>query len=237
MEISIASWNIEKCGESSDFTKKAKLDHFIWNCCNELNIDVIFLCEVHSSRVVDFLDYLPQTYPNYQVFSLDGGYSNNYIILINRNLKNIILSETPLTYLNRKLLLINFKDSKDLIKASVTLAHFKSGQNQLTKSQISSTSIELQAMTPERWVILGDMNWCYKNISELNIQNASGSTCWDDQSHAKNSILDWCLYSNSNETIVYPFDVKGYFRETPEIFDMTAPDHRPIIFNITFKLD
>lgn len=49
MAYTVACWNIEKNGQSSEIAKQANVSEFI-NICSNNSIDVFFLCEVHSAR-------------------------------------------------------------------------------------------------------------------------------------------------------------------------------------------
>ena len=77
----IASWNIEKNGQSSADIKQTLVSGFIDYCLNELKVDILFLCEVHSARVDDYASYVASTYPGYTSCGAHGGRSNCYIII------------------------------------------------------------------------------------------------------------------------------------------------------------
>ncbi len=61
MAIIVASWNIEKNGQSSTDIKQGKVSDFLARCCS-YGITVIFLCEVHSSRIADYTSYCASVY-------------------------------------------------------------------------------------------------------------------------------------------------------------------------------
>ncbi|TRV45045.1 MAG: LamG domain-containing protein [Microcystis panniformis Mp_MB_F_20051200_S9] len=222
--IKIASWNIEKNGQSSTLEKQSKVSDFIATCI-ELEITVIFLCEVHSTRVDDYVAFLISTYgETYRVESLPGGYNNAYVFLIRQN-ASIEVNYGQLFALNRAGLILQ---SGELF---CVLAHFKSGQTGLTKNQIENAAEFLQDIGGKsgKWAITGDMNWDYQNCNKLNLPEcALEYTCWSDQTQAKGGILDWCLAGTSTQVI--PWDVENLFNKS--INDMTGPDHRPVVFVI-----
>ena len=84
--ITVASLNIEKTGQSSTQNKQAIVSTFI-DLCWSFNAEVIFLCEVHSARIGDFIGYLNATYGNtYNVNFLEGGQSNAYVVLTSKKI-------------------------------------------------------------------------------------------------------------------------------------------------------
>lgn len=223
MPYVIASWNVEKNGQSSTDIKQAKVIDFIDGCV-KMDVDVIFLCEVHSSRLDDYVAYLTSVYDaEYHVVGLPGGHSNGYIIMT-RKARTIEISGDTLKGLNRGIQLL--KLDNDLV---LCLAHFKSGQTGLTKDQIQNAAIFLDNAMPARWAITGDMNWDYARVGELVVPGGShAGTCWADQTQAKGGILDWCLTGGATE--IAPVDVANLF--PPETNDMSGPDHRPVLFVI-----
>lgn len=226
--ITIASWNIEKNGQSSTPEKQGKVSDFIDTCCKELGITVVFLCEVHSARIEDYTSFLEGVYgANYTVNFLAGGYNNAYVYLIRKDAE-ISASYYQLRGLNRAGLLLQ---NGELF---CVLAHFKSGQTGLTKDQIQQAASSLQSINPAlpTWAITGDMNWDYNNFEQLDLNVlALRYTCWLDQTQAKGGILDWCLASYRID--VHPLDVKNLF--PAEVNNMEGPDHRPIAFTIIWE--
>ncbi len=219
MSLTIASWNIEKNGQSSTLDKQVKVNHFI-DSCVEINIPIIFLCEVHSARVDDYKTYLSTLYKGYNVDSLPGGYSNAYVILTRKNL-SIEISHSNLKGLNREAILIQIDDF------SLILTHFKSGQTNLTKDQLVNASLFLEEISSGRWAIIGDMNWDYSRYNELfNNFKTFAYSCWSDQTQKHGGILDWCLTGQFIKGT--PFDLTTFFSK--EIYDMQGPDHKPVIF-------
>ncbi|MFY0604434.1 MAG: endonuclease/exonuclease/phosphatase family protein [Flavobacteriaceae bacterium] len=226
MPLIVASWNIEKNGKSSDPAKQQKVSEFINLCCVELNVSILFLCEVHSAQIDNYVAFLSSVYgETYDVASLPGGHSNAYVILIQRDLK-IKISHDSLKGLNREGV---FLQSGDI---SIILAHFKSGQTGLTKDQLFQAASALQGgLSSGKWAITGDMNWDYANSATLGLTFPTAAyTCWTDQTQAKGGILDWCLASSTTAVLPLIFDLEVM---PHELFDMTGPDHKPVIFKIT----
>lgn len=225
MSLIIASWNIEKNGKSSTDIKQQKVSTFIDSCCKDLNATVVFLCEVHSAQIENYVSYSESVYgKQYNVYSLKGGHSNAYVVLIQKSAK-IEVGQDSLKGLNRGAIVLNVSD------IYLILAHFKSGQNGLTKDQIQEAANFLQEIGKGsgRWAITGDMNWDYKKANELKCPNgAKPYTCWDDKTQVKGGILDWCLAGS--KTAVSPVDVSKLFPS--EMNDMEGPDHRAVIFSI-----
>jgi hypothetical protein len=231
MGLVVAAFNIEKNGQSSELDKQAKVSEFINFCCtenlsnygmNKLGADIIFLCEVHSARTSDYENSLVHTYSDYSAPSLSGGHSNAYVVLY-RNELGIELEGDQLQGLNRSIVALKVGDLR------LGLAHFKSGQNGLTASQIVNASAWLEEASPGRWAITGDMNWNFQTIGNLGLPGGSHSTtCWDDQTQVSGGILDWCLAGGA--TTVKPLAVQAMFPS--QMFDMTGPDHRPVMFAI-----
>lgn len=227
MELTVASWNIEKNGQSSTFDKQSKVSDFIDQCCNNYQISVIFLCEVHSSRTLDYQSYLTATYgDDYYVNFFDGGYSNAYILLIRKD-TGLNFSYDTLKYMNRKVVIVHKEDE---VIPAVILAHFKSGQTGLTKDQIENAADSLNEMSVNKWAIMGDMNWDYSRVDKLDLGfSVESGSCYRDQTQKSGGILDWCLAGNHVDLI--PIDLTDKFDSS--MFDMTGPDHKPIIFSLT----
>jgi endonuclease/exonuclease/phosphatase family metal-dependent hydrolase len=224
MAYTVACWNIEKNGQSSDIDKQANVSEFIQLCVNN-KIDVIFLCEVHSARVNDYLGFLRQVYQTYSVNSLAGGYSNAYVLLI-RNGVNLAVSQDTLKGLTRGALILHEER-----RFMLCLAHFKSGQTGLTKDQLQEAAKFLDGAQPASWVIIGDMNWDYANRGNLTLPgNTHAHTCWADMTQAKGNILDWCI--TGGLVSAEPWALSNRLATT--MTDMTGPDHRPIIFTFDF---
>ncbi|MGE4480815.1 endonuclease/exonuclease/phosphatase family protein [Acidocella sp.] len=223
MHYVVASWNIEKNGQSSTGIKQQKVSDFI-DFCSSIPVHIIFLCEVHSSRVKDYASHLRNVYGlSYHVESLPGGHSNAYIVMIRKSLKADPMQDR-LKGLNRGAIILQIDN--DLL---LTLAHFKSGQNGLTKDQLQNAAGFLDGAQPGRWAIIGDMNWDYRNKGALTVPGgAHASSCWPDMSQAKGGILDWCLAGGATQ--VEPLDCNSLLSD--ETKDMTGPDHRPVIFTL-----
>ncbi len=216
----IASFNVEKDGQSSTLDKQAQVNFFIEHCCKELCVDLIFLCEIHSARLKDFVEFLATVYGEYRVASFTGGYSNGYVIMAKKTADIDIASQGDLFGLSRPLLLAKAQ-GVNKYTGYVLLAHFKSGGTGLTKKEI-----EFCATFAAKWVLTGDLNYDFKNLTNLNPPGV-GYECWKGKStHAKGGILDWVLASL--DVKVEPVDLTPL--ETT--FDMTGPDHRPIVFDI-----
>lgn len=225
MKLSVAAWNVEKNGQASELDKQTKVSDFIDVCCKKLNVGVLFLCEVHSARIKNYEEFLKSVYgPTYAVYSLPGGYSNAYVILVHNGLRHVI-SRDKLQELNRSAVLV------EIDGFFLGLAHFKSGQTMLTKDQVENFSNALQGMSAGKWALTGDMNWDYKKANQL-VNMPAGSraaTCWADQSQAKGGILDWCVAGSA--TAVEAANMATIF--APQMFDMQGPDHKPVLFGFT----
>jgi hypothetical protein len=219
----IACFNIEKNGQSSFLAKQEKVSEFI-DACTKLKVDVLFLCEVHSARVEDYRNFIASVYGGYYlVFSLPGGHSNAYIVMVKAAVSGDIL-QNPLKGLTRGAVVIRL--GNDL---AVCLAHFKSGQTGLTRDQIEQASAFLDGAFQCRWVIAGDMNWDFANRNQLTLPGGTHAhTCWTDQTQIHGGILDWCLAGGL--ATVEKHDLTKYFR--PEMFAMDGPDHKPILFSV-----
>ncbi|MCP1445890.1 hypothetical protein J3D54_005022 [Pseudomonas sp. GGS8] len=219
----IASFNIEKNGGSSTLEKKAQVDFFISKCCSnkEWNVDLLFLCEVHSAQVNNYASNLAEIYPSYRVAAFTGGYSNAYIVMVSEFAQIEICSQGKLFGLNRDLIAIAATGVNGYT-GYVFLAHFKSGQNGLTKSQLKSCTA-----LGGNWVVTGDMNLDYANVGQVETAGLAYE-CWGgQQTHAKGGILDWVLASA--DVKVTTIDITGLANE----FDMSGPDHRPILFDVS----
>lgn len=227
-QIIVANWNIEKNGQSSDPEKQTKVSEFIAQCC-ENSFHIIFLCEVHSARVDDYLGFLRSVYgENYRVESLPGGHSNAYVLLARKDL-NSEMSYDGLRGLNRSMFLCHVGGS-----IALGLAHFKSGQTGLTKSQIEEGAAFLESFTNNTglWAISGDMNWDYNNLGGLTMPAGShANTCWTDQTQKSGGILDWCAAGRG--VSIVPVDGPSFFHPTLQTMD--GPDHRPVAFALNYK--
>jgi len=223
--ITIAAFNIEKNGQSSDPLKQQKVSEFVAFCCNR-GVDVIFLCEVHSARVGDYVNFLRSVYSeHYACESLDGGYSNAYVVLHKKSV-GFTLSYDQLNHLNRNFLLCTIDG-----KLGVGFAHFKSGQNGLTRNQIENAAEAMHGMFNGLWAIAGDMNWDMSNFNNLNLPAGSHcASCWPDMTQASGGILDWCLAGN--KVTVTP--ANGYTEFHQDFQTMDGPDHRPVLFDLAF---
>lgn len=230
MSVSVASFNVEKTGQASDMGKQTVVSHFLDECVRS-NIQIIFFCEVHSSRTNDYISYIKNVYPNYNVMSFWGGKSNNYVLMWTKAI-SFEISYYQLKGLDRPFVLIyTLKDN--MLCEGVLLAHFKSGQTGLTKSQLTNAANNLAEIFPNgQWAIMGDMNWDKRNVGEVVKGLTSGIlvqsyTCWGDLMTQKSGgILDWCLASTSVRVV--PADLVPY----KDDYNMSGPDHRPIIFNL-----
>lgn len=225
MPLTIATWNIEKNGQSSALDKQTKVSHFIDMECNQLR-DVIFLCEVHSARVDDYANFLRAVYgTHYGVYVLEGGYSNNYVCLIRSGANISDTSYYQLQGLNRAGLMFRWNS------IWVVLAHFKSGQNGLTRNQLQNAADFLESLSPGYWAIMGDMNWDYARLGELAVPiGTHADTMWADQTQVRGGILDWCLAGR--RTGLASTNGYTYFVHYPELINMLGPDHRPVIFKL-----
>ena len=225
--ISIASFNIEKNGQSSELLKQTKVSDFIDYCSNRA-VDLIFLCEVHSARIVDYISHLKEIYgEGYACEFLEGGHSNAYVILARRS-SGFDLSFDGLAGLNRNFLLCHIEN-----KVAIGFAHFKSGQTGLTKDQIEAAADFMNTFTngTGRWAITGDMNWDLHRYSELALPNGShNATCWLDMTQRHGGILDWCLAGSSVQLAA----ANGPNEFNPGFQTMDGPDHRPVLFKIGF---
>lgn len=218
--FTVAVWNIEKNGQSSKDIKQEKVSEFIDSCC-KYGIDVIFLCEVHSTRLKDYNSFIGSVYSafGYKVHAFEGGHSNAYILLV-RSEANVQLSYDELKGLNRKIVLVLING------VYVCLAHFKSGQTGLTKDQLQQAADSLDGLAGSCWMITGDMNWDYSKFDELKRPGgAHAATCWKDQTQAKGGILDWAMAGG--RVALKPV---GESLFSPTMIDMQGPDHRPVVF-------
>jgi hypothetical protein len=225
----IGSFNIEKSGESSVFDKKAQVESFVSSCCSadEWNADLVFLCEVHAALMSKFVEFFKDTYTQYNVISHHGGGSNNYIILSFAFKEIEVASQGNLYGLTRDLVAVEAKNVNHFT-GTILLAHFKSGQNNLTKTQIQAC-VKLGSA----WVATGDLNWTFGNVVKLDVP-ATAHSCWGDMpthksSNGNTAILDWVLASD--DVTVTPVDITQKAAD----FDMEGPDHRPILFDVVNK--
>ena len=225
----IGSFNIEKSGESSTVDKKMQVESFVDSCCNgkEWKADLVFLCEIHSALLDTFVRNFGARYHSYEITSHNGGGSNNYIILKNGFKEIKVVSQGSLFGLNRDLVAVEVQ-SVDGFTGSILLAHFKSGQNGLTKTQIQAC-----AKLGSSWAATGDLNWEYENVGQLDVP-AIAHECWNgmpthESRNGSQAILDWVLASD--DVAVTPVDITG----RADDFDMQGPDHRPILFDVKNK--
>lgn len=233
MPLTVASWNIEKTGLSSQNDKKARVDTFIHRCVQN-TCQVIFLCEVHSAQVENYASFLSETYSTqlYNIISLPGGYSNAYIAMVH-NSAGLTPSEQDMNRLNRGYLLLQHKQNDDIIY-SLLLAHFKSGQTVQTKTQLEQTSnwLNTSSTVTGKWAITGDMNWDLKKCDELTLP--TGTQCiprWgDNPTQVKGGILDWCM-AGGNTVVECWGDDEHIF---DDLLSMNGPDHRPVAFTLHF---
>ena len=221
--MKIASWNIEKNGQASVLEKQSKVEEFIWQCCKKMEISILFLCEVHSARLSDYVDHLAAILEDYHVVPLDGGKSNCYVILIRTEL-GIQVSHDSLKGLNREAVFLQTVDNS----FSIILAHFKSGQTGLTKNQLIESAQFAESVTPGKWIVTGDMNWDYGRFDVLELDGTKRYTCWLNETQKKGGILDWCLAGKFTD--VTPIDLTKLF--LPSMFDMEGHDHKPVIFTL-----
>jgi hypothetical protein len=218
----IASFNIEKNGKSSTLDKQTQVDFFISKCCSsdDWDADIVFLCEIHSAQTVNYATNLASIYPNYRVCAFAGGYSNGYIVMVKSFEALQVCSQGSLHGLNRDLIAVE-ANGVNGYTGYVFLAHFKSGQTGLTKSQLKSCTA-----LGGNWVATGDLNMEYQNVGQLDTAGLAYE-CWGGrQTQSKGGILDWVLASVDVQVV--PVDLT--YLET--VFDMSGPDHRPILFDV-----
>jgi hypothetical protein len=219
----IGSFNVEKNGKSSTQVKQTQVDGFLYNCCTSghWDADIVFLCEIHSAQINNYRDNLASMYPSYSVHAFTGGYSNAYIVLVKAFEQLQVISQGNLLGLNRDLIAVEAQGVAGYT-GYVFLAHFKSGQTGLTRSQLKSCTA-----LGGRWVATGDLNLDYANVGQLDTAGLAYD-CWGgQQTQAKGGILDWVLASA--DVTVNVVDITGL----AHIFDMSGPDHRPILFDVT----
>ncbi|KIQ56897.1 MULTISPECIES: endonuclease/exonuclease/phosphatase family protein [Pseudomonas] len=218
----IGSFNVEKNGKSSTLEKQTQVDIFLHNCCssNYWDADLVFLCEIHSAQIDNYRSNLAAIYKNYSVYSFTGGHSNAYIVLVKSFERLQVVSQGSLFTLNRDLIAVEAHGVKGYT-GYVFLAHFKSGQNGVTKSQLKSCTA-----LGGKWVATGDLNLDYQKVGELDTAGLAYE-CWGgQQTQSKGGILDWVLASV--DVAVTPVDITGL----AHVFDMSGPDHRPILFDV-----
>lgn len=219
MSLTVAFWNIKQNNPSSTLYKQTKVNHFI-DTCIDINIPVIFLCEIHSNQVNDYVNYLSNIFREYYITSFTGGYNSDYIVLTHKDL-NVEILHNPLKVLKGNAVFMQVKG------LSLLFSHFKSGNAVLTKNQLINAATFLQEITPGKWACIGDMNWDYKKLNSVSSSfTAYGHTCWEKETHKDGKILDWCLAGDL--TKVTPFNLISLFPE--EIYDMNGPDCKPIVF-------
>lgn len=236
----IASWNIEKNGQSSVLEKQSKVSDFIDRCCNPtdgLGVDLLFLCEVHSARYDDYKQFLQQTYQQYSTTEFAGGNSNYYVVMRRVSDTLAYIGYAKLPELNRYLVVYAQAG------CYVGFAHFKSGQLPLTARQIKASAKLLESKTTSNWLITGDMNWDYSKRSELALADKNDSTLiappgtkaysvWPDATQKSGGILDWVLCGKN--CTVAGMDIS---RWPAEFFDMQGPDHKPLIIRSPSDMD
>ena len=222
----VASWNIEKDGQSSTIEKQTKISSFVDDCINDA-VDLIFLCEVHCARQQDFRDFLEEAYGDkgYEIRITPGGNSNAYVTLA--RVKTVeYYSKVQLWNLNRYLVLYTVGSFL------VGLAHFKSGQTKQTKIQVQDAVSLLEKKQTGSWMLTGDMNWEYSNRDELDLddmKNLDSYAMWDC-TQKKGGILDWAIGGRYTSVSGYtPF--KRHANE--EYLNMEGPDHKPAIYSIS----
>lgn len=219
----IASFNIEKNGKSSPDIKQGQVSTFIDNCCSNQfwDVDLVFICEMHSAQLENYVLALSSMYPTYKTIGFHGGHSNGYIVMAKESQNIVVDSQGHLFALNRDLIAVEATGCSGYT-GYVILAHFKSGQNNITKSQLQSCT-----GMGGNWVVTGDINYDYSKFGQLGIAG-NAHECWNGQAtQAKGGILDWVLASTS--VTVTPLDITGL----AGTFDMSGPDHRPIVFDVT----
>jgi hypothetical protein len=224
----VASWNIEKNGQSSVDIKQTLVSGFIDHCLGTLEVDVLFLCEVHSARVADYVNYVASVYQKYKVFSAHGGRSNCYIV-VHKNTGNIsVLGGDNLRGLNRPIVIVEAKSHHFNFNGYLGLAHFKSGRTALTKAQIREAVDFISSASRQKYFITGDINWDYSAFAELDVP-ALAAKQWD-VTQKKGGCLDWALYGVGVD--VSPYDFSAVTRSNPELLSMDKPDHKPVIFDV-----
>ncbi|MHA6493076.1 endonuclease/exonuclease/phosphatase family protein [Pseudomonas borbori] len=215
----IASFNIEKSGYSSTLIKKSQIDSFVAFCV-QIDADLIFLCEVHSGQEGNYVNNLGDIYQGYNVECHKGGHSNSYILMSKKSSSINVSSQGHLFGLNRDLIAVEAQ-SVNGYSGYVFLAHFKSGQNGQTKSQLNACT-----QMGGRWVATGDLNLDISKVGELDTAGIAYD-CWKGkQTHKSGGILDWVLASV--DVKVAPVDITSLEND----FDMSGPDHRPIVFDV-----
>jgi len=164
---------------------------------------------------------LASVYPHYRVCPFTGGYSNGYIVMVKSFEALQVCSQGSLHGLNRDLIAVEAAGVNGYT-GYVFLAHFKSGQTGLTKSQLKSCTA-----LGGNWVATGDLNMEYQKCratrySRARIRMLGRST--DPKQRAE--ILDWVLASVDVQVV--PVDIT----HLDTVFDMSGPDHRPILFDV-----
>jgi len=221
--IRVASFNIEKSGQSSTSDKKLQVSEFISGCM-EQGIELIFLCEIHSARMDNYQEFISSITEYYDCPNFEGGYSNGYTLLVRKGL-NFKISHYTLKGLNREIVLVH----NDLM--AVSFAHFKSGRKPLTASQLQDAAVFMKEAFGGNWAITGDMNWDYSDFERLRLPGGcTKATCWD-QTQKSGGILDWCLSGSGISANCIIHDMWPDYNLS-EVFDMTGPDHRPVVFEL-----
>lgn len=224
--ITIASFNVEKNGQSSTDLKNTIVNDFIAFCIDK-KTGIIFLCEIHSSRLDDYVLHLISVYQgSYNVEGFPGGHSNGYVLIVRRDLQ-VKCSSSPLLGLNRDCVVCSIPG-----EISIAFAHFKSGQTGLTSWQLTHTAQQLEgaASTKGKWAIAGDMNWDIRNAGKL-VGMPHGwhfASCWPDKTQRSGNILDWCAAGSTVGLVAED----GYAFFPKEYQGMNGPDHRPVYFTL-----
>ncbi len=225
----IASWNIEKNGQSSADVKRTMVSGFIDYCLADLNVDLLFLCEVHSARVDDYVTYIISNYINYSVTPIHGGYSNCYLVIQKRTGNITVVGDEHLQGLNRSLAIVHVTSLHFDFNGLIGLAHFKSGRTSLTRDQIRGAVDFLNDASNGSYFITGDLNWDYNDFARLAV-DAERIKQWDI-TQRRGGCLDWAIFGRG--TLAASFDFSALGRSNPDLFSMNMPDHKPVIFEIS----
>jgi hypothetical protein len=223
--VKVLFWNIEKTGLSSTVEKRAALEDTLFKAINEaVGFDVICLAEVHSAQTQNFKDFSAQVYNQFASKGYKGGYSNNYFILYNNNVKAV---DSPKQIGPRPLAL--FEDLKT--QRWVGMLHAKSGQTGLTGKEIEDYTKWMESKKPGDWALLGDLNYDYKNCNNLELPKDSRPVKQWDDTHAKGGCLDWFIFGKNCALHINTFRT---FRNqlSREAFSMEHQDHVPIYCDI-----
>lgn len=225
----IASWNIEKNGVSSTDIKQTMVSGFVDYCLNDLRVDILFLCEVHSSRLEDYRSYVAENYRHYCVDSFSGGYSNCYILIYKATGNIRILGDQHLVGLTRDIITVEVTSVHNNFNGFMGFAHFKSGRTNLTRNQLEDTINFFAGASNGAYFITGDLNWDYSDYPSLTLNAANAVKQWD-VTQAKGGCLDWGVYGPMTQASA--FDFSGVVAQNPELCAMQGPDHKPVIFEV-----